>query len=94
MAHTVLDGIDAVLKAAGTHLGYSDWLEVTQERVDEFAEATGDRQWIHTDPDAAARWTPLPFDHRLFPASRRSSFVSRPSFWTLCALLKLSIRSR
>lgn len=53
MAHTVLDGIDAVLKAAGTHLGYSDWLEITQERVDEFAEATGDRQWIHTDPERA-----------------------------------------
>ena len=53
MAHTVLDGVDAVLEAAGTHLGYSDWLEVTQERVNEFAEATGDRQWIHTDPERA-----------------------------------------
>jgi acyl dehydratase len=53
MAPTVLDGIDAVLAAAGTHLGHSDWLEVTQARVDEFAEATGDRQWIHTDPERA-----------------------------------------
>jgi acyl dehydratase len=50
MAHTVLDGPDAVKAAAGTHLGYSDWLEITQERVDLFAEATGDRQWIHVDP--------------------------------------------
>jgi acyl dehydratase len=53
MAPTVLDGLDAVLQAAGTHLGYSDWLEVTQERVDQFAEATGDHQWIHTDPERA-----------------------------------------
>jgi acyl dehydratase len=50
MAHTVLDGAQAVLDATGTHLGYSDWLEVTQERVDQFAEATGDHQWIHVDP--------------------------------------------
>ncbi|MCU1376207.1 MAG: dehydratase [Actinomycetia bacterium] len=50
MAHTVLDGTQAVLDATGTHLGYSDWLEVTQERVDQFAEATGDHQWIHVDP--------------------------------------------
>ena len=50
MAQTVLDGIEAVQKAAGTHLGYSDWLEITQERVNQFAEATGDHQWIHVDP--------------------------------------------
>jgi acyl dehydratase len=50
MAHTVLDGPQAVLDAVGTHLGYSDWLEITQERIDLFADATGDRQWIHVDP--------------------------------------------
>lgn len=53
MAATVLNGIDAVLAAAGTHLGYSDWLEITQDRIDRFAEATGDRQWIHVDPERA-----------------------------------------
>ena len=53
MAHTVLDGIDGVRKGAGTHLGYSDWLEVTQERIDLFADATGDHQWIHVDPERA-----------------------------------------
>ncbi|MCC6847716.1 MAG: MaoC family dehydratase [Deltaproteobacteria bacterium] len=41
--------------AAGTHLGYSDWLEITQDRVNRFADATGDRQWIHVDPERAAR---------------------------------------
>jgi acyl dehydratase len=35
---------------AGRHLGYSDWHEVTQERIDAFADATGDLQWIHVDP--------------------------------------------
>ncbi len=39
--------------AVGEHLGYSDWLAVTQERVDQFADATGDHQWIHVDPDRA-----------------------------------------
>ena len=39
--------------AVGEHLGYSDWLTVTQDRVDLFAEATGDHQWIHVDPDRA-----------------------------------------
>ena len=39
--------------AVGAHLGFSDWLEITQERIDQFAEATGDHQWIHTDPERA-----------------------------------------
>ena len=37
----------------GTHLGYSDYLEITQERVDLFADATGDHQWIHVDVERA-----------------------------------------
>src|SRR3954471_24445212 len=53
MAQTVLDGVGAVTEAVGTHLGYSDWLEVTQERVNQFADATGDHQWIHVDPEKA-----------------------------------------
>jgi acyl dehydratase len=38
----------------GDEYGPSDWLEVTQERIDQFAEATGDHQWIHVDPERAA----------------------------------------
>ena len=41
--------------AVGEHLGYSDWLTVTQERVDQFADATGDHQWIHVDPERAKK---------------------------------------
>src|SRR5438046_8776991 len=53
MAQTVLNGIDEVRKAVGNHLGYSDWVEITQERVNLFADATGDHQWIHVDPERA-----------------------------------------
>jgi acyl dehydratase len=53
MAQTVLRGIDEVRAAVGRHLGYSDWIELTQERVNLFADATGDHQWIHVDPERA-----------------------------------------
>ena len=42
-------------QSVGRDLGTSDWHEITQERIDLFAEATGDHQWIHVDPEAAAR---------------------------------------
>jgi acyl dehydratase len=53
-AQTILDGPDAVRAAVGTHLGFSDWLLMEQERVNTFADATGDHQWIHVDPERAA----------------------------------------
>ncbi|MET7395482.1 MaoC family dehydratase [Dactylosporangium sp. NPDC005572] len=43
-----------LLAAVGEHLGYSDWREVAQERVNLFADATDDHQWIHVDPERAA----------------------------------------
>ena len=43
-----------LLDAVGDHLGHSDWITVDQTRIDKFAEATGDHQWIHVDPAAAA----------------------------------------
>lgn len=51
---TILDGPAAVAAAVGTTLGTSEWVEVPQERIDGFADATGDHQWIHTDPVRAA----------------------------------------
>ena len=45
--------------AAGTHLGWTDWTAITQDRVDQFADATGDHQWIHVDVDRAARESPF-----------------------------------
>jgi acyl dehydratase len=45
--------IDDLQALVGQHLGYSDWQEITQEQVNLFAEATGDHQWIHVDPERA-----------------------------------------
>ncbi|PRH78492.1 dehydratase [Streptomyces solincola] len=50
----VFTSADDLRAAVGEQLGYSDWLEVGQERIDRFAEATGDHQWIHVDPEKAA----------------------------------------
>jgi len=49
----VFESPDALLESVGTQLGHSDWVEITQERIDTFAEATGDHQWIHVDPERA-----------------------------------------
>ncbi|MEW2397211.1 MaoC family dehydratase [Streptomyces sp. NPDC046862] len=51
----VFQDIEELGKAVGTRLGHSAWHTVTQQQIDAFAEATGDRQWIHVDPERAAR---------------------------------------
>ncbi|QXC62573.1 MaoC family dehydratase [Aquihabitans sp. G128] len=56
---TVIQGIAGLKDLVGTHLGYSDYLEITQERVNTFAEATGDHQWIHVDPERAKAESPF-----------------------------------
>lgn len=53
MAHR-FDSIAAVMAAPGCDLGVTDWLPVSQERIDLFAQASGDHQWIHVDPARAA----------------------------------------
>lgn len=53
-APTHYDGIAGFESRVGEHLGYSGWRQVTQKEVDLFAEATGDHQWIHVDPERAA----------------------------------------
>ena len=50
----IANGLDELKALAGTDLGYTGWLEVTQDRVNTFADATGDHQWIHVDPAKAA----------------------------------------
>jgi acyl dehydratase len=47
---TIAHGLDELRRLAGKDLGHSDWLEIGQDRVDTFADATGDHQWIHVDP--------------------------------------------
>lgn len=51
---TVFDSKDAVLSRVGSELGVSDWLLIEQSRIDQFANATNDHQWIHVDPQQAA----------------------------------------
>ena len=50
---TVFASPDELPDAVGTHLGYGDWITVDQDRIDLFAEATGDHQWIHVDVERA-----------------------------------------
>ncbi|WP_461056608.1 MaoC family dehydratase [Streptomyces pseudoechinosporeus] len=50
----IFTSADDLKAAAGEQLGYSDWLEIDQKRIDLFADATGDHQWIHVDPEKAA----------------------------------------
>ena len=47
-----------VAELAGQEIGVSDWLEITQERINQFAEATGDHQWIHVDVERAKKDMP------------------------------------
>jgi len=53
MTARVITGVDGLKAAVGEHLGYSEYFDVTQERVNQFAEATGDHQWIHVDVERA-----------------------------------------
>jgi len=53
MAARTINGLDELRTLVGQHLGYSDLLEITQDRVNQFAEATGDFQWIHVDVEKA-----------------------------------------
>jgi acyl dehydratase len=54
-----VEGIAGLKALVGEHLGYSDYVEITQERVNTFADATGDHQWIHIDPERAKAESPF-----------------------------------
>lgn len=49
----VFNGVDELRGAVGTQIGTGDWITVEQDRIDVFADATGDHQWIHIDPERA-----------------------------------------
>ncbi len=71
-----IDGLDELRALVGEELGVSGWYAVTQERVDAFAAATGDHQWIHVDPERA-RETPFggTIAHGLLTLSLGPGFV-------------------
>ncbi len=53
MAPRIINGVDELKSLVGQHLGYSDYVEITQDQVNAFADATGDHQWIHVDVERA-----------------------------------------
>jgi acyl dehydratase len=55
----IIRGFEQLKKLAGEELGVSNWLEITQDRIDQFAKATGDAYWIHTDPARADAASPF-----------------------------------
>lgn len=58
MSVRTINGLEELRSLVGKPLGTSEWYDVTQARVNAFAEATGDRQWIHVDPERAAIESP------------------------------------
>ncbi|MFI5057297.1 MAG: MaoC family dehydratase [Candidatus Acidiferrales bacterium] len=58
MAPLVIEDVSALKSLEGREIGMTDWLVVTQERIQRFAEATEDRQWIHLDRERAERESP------------------------------------
>jgi acyl dehydratase len=59
MPTLVIENLDALRDFVGREIGVTDWFEITQDRIRQFAEATEDRQWIHLDPDRAQRESPF-----------------------------------
>lgn len=55
MAKVIIEGISPLREQAGQEIACTEWFEVTQQRIDEFAEATGDYQWIHVDVERAKK---------------------------------------
>jgi acyl dehydratase len=55
----IINGITELKTLVGQELGVSDWVAITQTQINAFAEATGDHQWIHTQPDMAKQFSPF-----------------------------------
>lgn len=77
----VITSIDDAVSAVGEELGVSDWLQIDQKRINDFADATGDHQWIHVDVDRAKAESPYgaPIAHgfltlSLVPALSKDNF--------------------
>ena len=54
-----INSLEELRSLVGQEIGVGDWLEVTQERINQFADATGDHQWIHVDVERAKKETPF-----------------------------------
>ncbi|MEI7970397.1 MAG: MaoC family dehydratase [Betaproteobacteria bacterium] len=78
MPRVMIETFDELEARVGDELVVSDWLEITQQRVDLFAEATGDHQWIHVDPERARRESPFggPVAHGYLTLSLLAKFTA------------------
>lgn len=78
MPKVTFGSLDELLALKGTEVVVSDWLEITQERVDRFAQATDDHQWIHVAPERARRESPFgaPIAHGFLTLSLLSKFIN------------------
>jgi len=59
MSPLKLDSPESLKDHVGQHIATTDWMPVTQQRIQQFAETTGDHQWIHVDPERARRESPF-----------------------------------
>lgn len=75
-----VSSLDEIRSRIGTEIGLSGWLEISQERIDSFAEATEDRQFIHVDPEAAAQ---TPFGGTIAHGFLTLSLLSRMAAETM-----------
>jgi acyl dehydratase len=73
----IFGNFDEIRSAVGTEIGASDWIEVTQDRINKFAEATCDEQWIHVDQDRAKEELPggITVANGLLPLSLAPMFI-------------------
>jgi acyl dehydratase len=79
MPPLVLDSPQSLKQFVGREIGVTEWLTVTQDRIAKFAEATEDRQWIHTDPERARKESPYgtTIAHGFLTLSLLSYFVKQ-----------------
>jgi acyl dehydratase len=77
----VVQGVEGLQALVGHHVGATDWVAVAQDRVDRFADATGDHQWIHVDVERATRESPYggPVAHGYLTLSLVSMLL--PQLW-------------
>jgi acyl dehydratase len=77
MPTVVLDSLQSLKNYAGREIATTGWLPMTQERIGQFADATGDHQWIHVDPERARRESPYgaAIAHGFLTLSLASHFV-------------------
>jgi acyl dehydratase len=78
LAHTLkLENPHSLAAFVGKEIGVADWFQVTQKRIEQFAEATEDRQWIHIDRDRASKESPygITIAHGFLTLSLISHFI-------------------